>query len=163
MPAGRQVASWTTLNLSLIWDLDEVQSIGLNVRNLGDREGARQCMERAVTIQRQATPQSPADLANALTNLGALEVLMGDGRGGRECMEEAIAIRQRVFGPGSGKGPWLTTRLAQALVVEGKPAEAEAELEALLASPGRHNPLDDVEQKLGVGAWHRASFAPLGR
>lgn len=38
VPAGRKVASWTTLNLSLDWDIDDRQTIGVNVRNLGDRD-----------------------------------------------------------------------------------------------------------------------------
>lgn len=38
VPAGRRVASWTTLNLNLDWDFSERQSIGLNIKNLGDRD-----------------------------------------------------------------------------------------------------------------------------
>jgi iron complex outermembrane recepter protein len=38
VPAGRTVASWTTLNLNVDWDIDERQSIGLNIRNLADRD-----------------------------------------------------------------------------------------------------------------------------
>ncbi len=38
VPAGRKVASWTTLNFNVDWDLDDRQSIGLNIRNLGDRD-----------------------------------------------------------------------------------------------------------------------------
>ncbi|MGN6150450.1 MAG: TonB-dependent receptor [Lysobacteraceae bacterium] len=38
VPAGRTVASWTTLNFNLDWDIDDRQSIGINIRNLGDRD-----------------------------------------------------------------------------------------------------------------------------
>ena len=38
VPAGRKVASWTTLNFNVDWDLDDRQSIGLNIKNLGDRD-----------------------------------------------------------------------------------------------------------------------------
>jgi iron complex outermembrane receptor protein len=38
VPAGRTVASWTTLNFNIDWDIDDRQSIGLNIRNLGDRD-----------------------------------------------------------------------------------------------------------------------------
>lgn len=38
VPAGRRVASWTTLNFNVDWDIDERQSIGLNIRNLADRD-----------------------------------------------------------------------------------------------------------------------------
>ena len=38
VPPGRRIASWTTLNASVNWDLDERHSLGLNVRNLGDRD-----------------------------------------------------------------------------------------------------------------------------
>lgn len=41
VPGGRRVPSWTTFNASLNWDLDEVQSIGLNIQNLGDRDPPR--------------------------------------------------------------------------------------------------------------------------
>lgn len=41
VPAGRRVSSWTTLNLSLVWDFDDRQSVGLNVRNLADRDPPR--------------------------------------------------------------------------------------------------------------------------
>lgn len=41
VPAGRQVSSWTTLNASVNWDLDDRQSLGLNIRNLGDRDPPR--------------------------------------------------------------------------------------------------------------------------
>ena len=38
VPEGRRVASWTTLNLTLGWDIDENHSVDLNVRNLTDRD-----------------------------------------------------------------------------------------------------------------------------
>ncbi len=38
VPAGRKVASWTTLNFNIDWDIDDRQSIGLNIKNLGDRD-----------------------------------------------------------------------------------------------------------------------------
>jgi iron complex outermembrane recepter protein len=38
VPAERRVASWTTLNLSLGWDLHRRHSIDLNIRNLTDRD-----------------------------------------------------------------------------------------------------------------------------
>jgi iron complex outermembrane recepter protein len=38
VPAGRKVASWTTLNVNIDWDIDDRQSIGLNIKNLGDRD-----------------------------------------------------------------------------------------------------------------------------
>lgn len=38
VPAGRKVASWTTLNVNVDWDIDDRQSIGLNIKNLGDRD-----------------------------------------------------------------------------------------------------------------------------
>lgn len=38
VPVGRRVASWTTLNFNVDWDIDDRQSIGLNIRNLGDRD-----------------------------------------------------------------------------------------------------------------------------
>ncbi len=38
VPANRRVASWTTLNLSLDWELDEQQSVGLSISNLADRD-----------------------------------------------------------------------------------------------------------------------------
>lgn len=38
VPAGRKVASWTTLNFNVDWDIDDRQSIGLNIKNLGDRD-----------------------------------------------------------------------------------------------------------------------------
>ncbi|MBP6596229.1 MAG: TonB-dependent receptor, partial [Arenimonas sp.] len=41
VPAGRQVGSWTTLNLSVNWDFSDRQSLGLNVRNLTDRDPPR--------------------------------------------------------------------------------------------------------------------------
>ena len=41
VPEGRRVASWTTLGASVNWDLDEHQSLGLNIRNLGDRDPPR--------------------------------------------------------------------------------------------------------------------------
>jgi outer membrane receptor protein involved in Fe transport len=41
VPAGRRVASWTTLNASVGWDLDDRQSLGLVVRNLADRDPPR--------------------------------------------------------------------------------------------------------------------------
>ena len=41
VPAGRRVASWTTLGASVNWDIDDRQSLGLNIRNLGDRDPPR--------------------------------------------------------------------------------------------------------------------------
>jgi outer membrane receptor protein involved in Fe transport len=41
VPEGRRVASWTTLGASVNWDLDDRQSLGLNIRNLGDRDPPR--------------------------------------------------------------------------------------------------------------------------
>jgi len=38
VPAERRVSSWTTVNLSVNWDFDDRQSVGLNIRNLGDRD-----------------------------------------------------------------------------------------------------------------------------
>lgn len=38
VPAGRRVASWTTLNANIDWDIDDHQSIGLNIKNLADRD-----------------------------------------------------------------------------------------------------------------------------
>jgi iron complex outermembrane receptor protein len=38
VPAGRQVASWTTWNLNVDWDIDDRQSIGLNIKNIADRD-----------------------------------------------------------------------------------------------------------------------------
>ena len=38
VPAGRRVASWTTLNLTVGWDFTERQSLALNIRNLADRD-----------------------------------------------------------------------------------------------------------------------------
>lgn len=38
VPAGRRVASWTTLNFHLDWDLAEHQTIGLDISNLADRD-----------------------------------------------------------------------------------------------------------------------------
>lgn len=38
VPAGRRVASWTTLNLNVDWDFSETQSVGVNIRNLADRD-----------------------------------------------------------------------------------------------------------------------------
>ncbi len=38
VPAGSKVASWTTLNFNVDWDIDDRQSIGLNIKNLGDRD-----------------------------------------------------------------------------------------------------------------------------
>lgn len=38
VPAGRRVASWTTLGASLAWDIDERQTVSFAVRNLGDRD-----------------------------------------------------------------------------------------------------------------------------
>lgn len=38
VPAGRRVASWTTLGMNIAWDLDERQSVSLNIRNLADRD-----------------------------------------------------------------------------------------------------------------------------
>ena len=38
VPEGRRVASWTTLNLNVDWDFSEHQSIGVNIRNIGDRD-----------------------------------------------------------------------------------------------------------------------------
>lgn len=38
VPEGRRVASWTTLNFSVDWDVSDTQSLGLTVRNLGDRD-----------------------------------------------------------------------------------------------------------------------------
>jgi outer membrane receptor protein involved in Fe transport len=38
VPAGRQVASWTTFNMSVNWDFSDLQSVGLNIRNLADRD-----------------------------------------------------------------------------------------------------------------------------
>jgi iron complex outermembrane recepter protein len=38
VPAGRRVSSWTTLNLNVDWDIDDRQSVGLNIKNLGDRD-----------------------------------------------------------------------------------------------------------------------------
>ncbi len=35
---GRKVSSWTTLNVNLDWDIDDRQSIGLNIKNLADRD-----------------------------------------------------------------------------------------------------------------------------
>ena len=41
VPAGRRIGSWTTLNASVGWDLDDRQSLGLVVRNLADRDPPR--------------------------------------------------------------------------------------------------------------------------
>lgn len=38
VPAGRQVASWTTLGMNLAWDIDDRQSLSFTVRNLTDRD-----------------------------------------------------------------------------------------------------------------------------
>jgi len=38
VPAERRVASWTTLNLTLGWDISEQHSVDLNIRNLTDRD-----------------------------------------------------------------------------------------------------------------------------
>ena len=38
VPAGRRVGAWTTLNLNVDWDLAERHSVGINIRNLTDRD-----------------------------------------------------------------------------------------------------------------------------
>ena len=38
VPAGRRVASWTTFNLNVAWDVDDRQTVSVNVRNLTDRD-----------------------------------------------------------------------------------------------------------------------------
>jgi outer membrane receptor protein involved in Fe transport len=38
VPEGRRVASWTTLNLTVGWDVSEQHSFDLAIRNLGDRD-----------------------------------------------------------------------------------------------------------------------------
>ena len=38
VPAGRTVASWTTFNLNVAWDIDDRQTVSVNVRNLTDRD-----------------------------------------------------------------------------------------------------------------------------
>jgi outer membrane receptor protein involved in Fe transport len=38
VPEGRRVASWTTWNLNVDWDIDDRQSVGLNIKNLADRD-----------------------------------------------------------------------------------------------------------------------------
>lgn len=38
MPVGRRVASWTTLNLTVGWDIDDLHSVDLSIQNLADRD-----------------------------------------------------------------------------------------------------------------------------
>ncbi|GAB3338835.1 TonB-dependent receptor [Marilutibacter aestuarii] len=38
VPEGRRVASWTTLNLNVDWEFAERHMVGLNIRNLADRD-----------------------------------------------------------------------------------------------------------------------------
>lgn len=38
VPANRRVPSWTTLNASVNWDIDDVHAVGLTVRNIADRD-----------------------------------------------------------------------------------------------------------------------------
>jgi iron complex outermembrane recepter protein len=38
VPVGRRVASWTTFNLTVGWDIDELHSVDLSIQNLADRD-----------------------------------------------------------------------------------------------------------------------------
>ncbi len=38
VPAGRKIASWTTFSANVNWDIDDRQSIGLNIKNIADRD-----------------------------------------------------------------------------------------------------------------------------
>lgn len=38
MPVGRRVASWTMLNLTVGWDIDDLHSVDLSIQNLADRD-----------------------------------------------------------------------------------------------------------------------------
>jgi iron complex outermembrane recepter protein len=38
VPDGRRVASWTTWNLNVDWDISDRQTLGLNIKNLADRD-----------------------------------------------------------------------------------------------------------------------------
>lgn len=41
VPAGRRVASWTTLGMNVAWDIDDRQTLSFTVRNLADRDPPR--------------------------------------------------------------------------------------------------------------------------
>lgn len=129
------------------------------LRELGDLDAALAANSRSVEIMRTGSA-TPADLATALSNLGVAYLARGDGRRARESFDQAIAIRERVFGPGSGRGFWAVTRVAQAMTLEGRSLEAETVLDTLFASRTRRTPFDVAEtmEELGIAACANGSL-----
>lgn len=126
--------------------------LGSSTRELGDAPGALAHYERAVEILRALDPPSPAELATGWSNLGAARLTVGDGRGAREAFDAASAIRERVFGPGAGRGFWSTLVRARALLLEGEDAAAEAVLDTLLAGRSRRSAYDEADALESQGA-----------
>ncbi len=140
-----------------------LSTLGGAHRLLGDDEGAIPLYERAVDVMRAAPRPNPFDFALALNNLGNACLATGDGERARRCLLEARQVRERAFGPGSGSGPYSRTRLAEALLLLGRPDSAAAELAPALAGlRANAGPQSDLDLGDALAIGGRIDWA-LGR
>ena len=68
------------------------------VRDLGDRDQARQLLERALTIDNARNPNHP-NTARSLNDLANILAGQGDRGHARSLLERALAIRETRLGP----------------------------------------------------------------
>jgi tetratricopeptide (TPR) repeat protein len=69
------------------------------LQNLGDLPGAREQLERALTITEAALGPDHPDVATRRNNLGGVLHALGDLPGAREQYERALAISEAALGP----------------------------------------------------------------
>lgn len=74
-----------------------LSNLGDLLREIGDRAGARQYLQRSLKI-REAGGHQPA-IASSLNALGSLTFIGGDFAAARALLERALEIRERVLGP----------------------------------------------------------------
>lgn len=126
-------------------------SLGTARRDLGDYPGALASYARAEAIQR-AGPPNPAGLSSTLSSRGGVLLLLGDGPGARAAYEEVIALRDALLGVGKGEDLFASSRMALALLLEGRAEEARARVEKGLADTPQLEPLVHPEA-LAYHAW----------
>jgi len=78
---------------------NDVNNLGLVLRDLGDLAGARGAFEIALVIDERAWGPEHPNVARSVNNLGLVLQDLGDLAGARAAFERALAIDKRVFGP----------------------------------------------------------------
>ena len=77
-----------------------LNNLGIALRDLGDRNGARQAHAEALAVRRRLAEANPAafapDLAMTLNNLGTVLSELGERAQARQAFEEALAIYRKL-------------------------------------------------------------------